>query len=222
MQEQQQRSTDPSLEGTARSNMVPYERFAEVNRQLKELRSEMANMKLGIQETESNNENSMSVEDICKRLIENPEAFLKEIVGQVMQNELYLLREEMELKSALKHARHQYPEFKTFENYILQELMGVVDEEPEIVKLSWDEILSKGLERVQARLKSAVQNLPEAIEVSGNAEEIKKAHIEGNTPRKHQPLMPNFSRSEIAKMSLSDFIKNEEAINEALKNNRIR
>jgi hypothetical protein len=46
--------------------------------------------------------------------------------------------------------------------------------------------------------------------------------VEGAANRVIPEAQPAFSRDQIARMSLDEFLKNEASINEALKNNRIR
>jgi hypothetical protein len=138
-----------------------------------------------------------------------------------VQQELQMLREEMELKSALRVAQQKYPEFQSFENYVMQEIVKVVEEIPEVEKLSWEDIIDKGFERLQGRMKTVIQNNLSQFETNAQ-DEVRTAYMEGSVSRKPQPLPPSFSRDEIARMSLREFLDNEHLINEALKSNRIR
>lgn len=231
MQEQQTTSNMPESPADEKGTppaMVPYERFAEVNRQLKAARSELAELKDAAgQDAHNNGQNPSdsgeppSMEEIFQHLMDDPEGYLRELMNNVAQKELQLLREELELKSALQLAQQKYPEFKSFQQHILQELMGLVDEDPDAVSLPWPDLLDRGYERLQARFQEAMQNLPEQL-AQATAEDVGKAFVEGNAPRRPQPLVPSYTRQDIARMSLQEFLENEAAINEALKNNRIR
>lgn len=221
-------SDQPSLppmdsvpEKASQPGMVPYERFAEVNKQLKDMRAQLAELKLVSPEASEPAGEAVSQEDIFKRMLEDPETYLVELMSKVAQRELQLMREEIELKSALRQARQKHPEFKDFESYVLQEIVSLLDEDAELDKLPWDDVLDKGFERLQQKFKSAVHKNPEQFTVDSK-QEVKKAYMEGQASRKPQPMLPSFSRDDIGKMSLQEFTKNEAAINEALKNNRIR
>lgn len=222
MQEQQ---SLPEMDASSESktpNMVPYERFAEVNKQLKELRAELAMLKLGEGTQEQQDDDPKpTTEDVFKRMVEDPEGYLSELMGRVLQHEVQLMREEMELQSALRFARQKHPEFKSFENYILQELMSLLDSDPAVEKLSWEDMIDKAFNRLQEKFKTAVQKNPEQFTVD-SVDEVKKAFMEGGTSRKPLPKPASFNRKEIANMSLEDFIRQEAAIDEALRSNRIR
>lgn len=200
--------------------MVPYERFAEVNRQLKELRAAM-----GQADQTSPEMPEMTAEERAEaffmQLASDPEGFLGDLMSQVVQKELGLLQEQMALDKALNTAKLKHPELQSFEGLILQEVMGILQSHPDVEKLSWEAILDKGFEQLQKRFKSALEQNPEEFIVDSR-EDVEKAFMEGNAPRKPQPLPPSFSRDEIAKMSIQEFLENESAIGEALKHKRIR
>ncbi len=210
----------PSSTGDEKSSppaMIPYERFAEVNRQLKEAKAQLASLS---QEMPMASENNDALEAIFQRMMTDPEGYLSELIGQVMQHELMLIREEAALKSALNYAQKRYPEFKSFEKYIMKELSDLLQNNPETDSLSWDELLDKGVEQMQARLQEAMK---QGGDPSGDSPaESAKAYFEGQASRQPQPAAATFTRDQIAKMSLSDFMANESAINDALRNNRIR
>ena len=59
-------------------------------------------------------------------------------------------------------------------------------------------------------------------QLSTNATAQNPPHVEGAANRVTAENPTNFTREQIGKMSMQDFLKNESAINDALKNNRIR
>ncbi len=198
--------------------MIPYERFAEVNRQLKALKAELEQLKSTPQTPEASEETPLvSTESVYKKLVEDPEGYLSELMGNILRQEMQLMREELELKSALKMARQKYPEFAHFEHYVLQELMALMEDDAEVDRRSWDDLMDEGFARLQQKLKSAVEQ--SAAQLLPASEEM--AFMEGNAVRKPVVAQPTFTRDQISKMSMQDFLKFEDAINEALKNNLI-
>jgi hypothetical protein len=211
-------------EQSSQPAMVPYERFAEVNRQLKELRAELTAMK----ESSSDKAGAMpnmqipSKEEIFQRLVEDPDGYFRELISNVAMQEMQLLREEMELKNAMQVAKQKYPEFQDFQEHILQEVMGFINADEDVSKLSWNDLLDKGFSQFQSKFKSAAEKGPGTLAKVATAGDVKGAYMEGQVARKPQPLAPSFTREEIGRMSLEEFLQNETAINKAMQNNRVR
>jgi hypothetical protein len=161
---------------------------------------------------------SISADDIFRQMVQDPEGYLSGVMQRVAQQELHLLREEMAFQSAMAMARQKYPELASFEPYVVQEIMTVLQNETESVQLDWDRLIERGIKEIQGRVRKMAG---EGV-ISTSPLAPTQAHVESATARKPQPVSPQFSRETIGRMSLDEFLKQEVAINEALKHNRIK
>lgn len=154
--------------------------------------------------------------------VADPFAFVRQIVEDAAKSHLADLKEEAELKSALNAFRKKSAEFQRFEPFILQEVVTLLREDPDGGSASWEQLIEKGLDLFRQKFEATLQ----AKLAEGNLLESAKAnpspYMETAANRAIPTEPPNFTRKQIAGMSLPEFLKNEEAINEAMKNNRVR
>ncbi|WP_373531902.1 hypothetical protein [Vampirovibrio sp.] len=168
---------------------------------------------------------SLAPAQALELLIADPFAFVRQIVADAAQTHLADLKEEAELKSALNAFRKKSPEFKRFEPFILQEVVTLLREDPEGGTASWEELIEQGMALFQQKFQATLQaQQDEALEAgeTGKQSRLQAPHIEA-AGKRAMPTMPSsFTRQQIAGMSMGEFLKNEAAINEAMKNNRVR
>jgi hypothetical protein len=152
-----------------------------------------------------------------KALMQNPVGFVQQIVAQTTESALADLKDQAELRGALNMFRKAHPEFSRFESFILQEVVSLIETDPDGVIDPWDKLLEKAMKNFQRKFQETVNQ--EAIKRDSLSE---PPFMEGSANRVIPEPQPAFSRDQIARMSLDEFLKNEAFINEALKNNRIR
>jgi hypothetical protein len=168
-----------------------------------------------------------------KSLQDNPVAFIQTIISQMAQGHLDTMREQIELQSAIQFARRYTPDFLRFEPFILQEVAQLISQDEDGVLDPWPDLLERGKEKFKERLKilaaqdpaqakallSQVNNEPST---TSNEAAAKLLYQEKAGNRLPTPLDSQFSRKAIEKMSLSEFLNQEEAINKAVRNKKIQ
>ena len=155
--------------------------------------------------------------------VQNPVGFIRDIVEQAASMHLTNLKEEAELRGALNAIRKSHPQYAQFEEFILQETGKVIQEDPETAIKPWHDLLEAGLERFKKNFKELIK--AEAGKATSEAGSIPNApvpYMEGASVRELPTEVPSFTREQIAKMSLDEFLAKEPAINQALQNNRIK
>ncbi len=155
--------------------------------------------------------------------VSDPFSFVQQIVEDAAKTHLADLKEEAELKSALNSFRKKSPEFARFEPFILQEVVTLLREDPDGGIDQWETLLEKGLAIFSQKFQDT---LKEKLNASDSEKSTispdKNPYMETATKRQTPTEPPRFSRQQIAQMSLPEFLKNEAAINDALKNNRVQ
>lgn len=155
-------------------------------------------------------------EAIWQSFMSDPEGYLKSAITSVIQQEMVLLREEMQLKNALAMARQRYPELAKLENYLMQEIIAILESNPDSEAQSWDDLVEKSLTQLGGKFKAV------AGQAAVNPTNPVNTLMETAGVRQPQAVVPEFSREQLAKMTLQEFLQNETAINEAMRQNRIR
>jgi hypothetical protein len=161
--------------------------------------------------------------------VSDPFSFVQQIVEDAAKSHLADLKEEAELKSALNSFRKKSPEFARFEPFILQEVVTLLREDPDGGTDQWESLLEKGLAIFSQKFQDTLKEKLNATDSEKNTSNPNQNPYPNQTPymeaatRRQLPTEPpRFSRQQIAQMSLPEFLKNEAAINEALKNNRVQ
>ncbi len=154
--------------------------------------------------------------------VADPFAFIQQIVADAAQTHLADLKEEAELKSALNAFRKKSPEFQRFEPFILQEVVTLLREDPEGGTASWEQLIEQGMALFQQKFKATLQAQQGESTETEKSSPSQAPHIEAAGKRALPTQPANFTRQQIAGMSMAEFLKNEAAINEAMKNNRVR
>lgn len=155
-------------------------------------------------------------------MIKDPVGFVQQIVASTTEKHLADLKEQAELRGALNAFRKAHPEAARFEPFILQEVISLIQNDPDGVIDPWDKLLAKGLENFRQKFTATVNEEFAKGETAGTENMPQAPFVEGAANRIMPEAPPSFTRAQIAAMSRSDFLKNEAAINEALKNNRIK
>lgn len=163
----------------------------------------------------------LSAEDALSHFHGNPVAFVRKVVDVAALDHLQRLKEESELRGALTSFRNAHPDSLRFEPFILQEVAELIQNDASVSSASWSTLLEKGLARFREKFKAALKDNPDLTgQEQPNDGSIGQMENAGN--RKLPKATPAYTRKQIGNMSLPEFIAQEEAINEALKNNRIR
>jgi len=148
---------------------------------------------------------------------QDPVAFIRAVVDNAAETHLAGLKEQAELHGAIAAFRKAHPEFQRFESFILQEASNLLHGDNPATG-PWSTILEKAMENFKEKLTRTIQeNQPATMTNAQNPPYMESA---GN--RIPTELPATFTRAQIAGMSMQDFLKNEAAINDALKNNRIQ
>ncbi len=151
--------------------------------------------------------------------VADPVGFIQSEIQKASRNHLYQAREEAELQGSLRAFRRANPEAERFEPFILQEVLEIIQNDEDGVIDPWDKLLEKGLSQFKAKFKDMLKDNPELLEKK--AAQLSNTQMEAASPRAYTAAPPSFSREQIAKMSLEEFLEHEAAINEALQSKRI-
>ncbi len=165
-----------------------------------------------------NNLDTLSASQAMHLFSSDPVGFIQKIVSDAANEHLADLKEQAELNGALSFFRRLHPEFLRFEPFIVQEAAEILRKDDSIASEPWPKILEKAMEQFRQKFSETIQ---ENVTVA-QAQAQTPPHVEGSANRALPEMPANFTREQIAKMSMQDFLKNESAINDALKNNRIR
>jgi hypothetical protein len=160
--------------------------------------------------------NMMPPEKALELFMQDPVGFIRRIVGDEAETHLAAMKEQAELHGAINAFRKSHPEFQRFESFILQEAALLLQSDDPASTNSWSAILEKAMDNFKQKF---TQTLQENQTPGGSMNH--PPHVEGAGNRTAEEAPATFTRDQIARMSLPDFLKNESAINDALKNNRI-
>lgn len=163
---------------------------------------------------------AMMPEQALEMLMRDPVGFVQQIVNRSAEAHLANLKEEAELRGAMNLFRRKNPDFERFEPFILQEVAALIQNDPDGVIDPWDKLLEKAGENFRKKFAETLK--AEVMDKTMKKEEKQPPYME-SAANKALPEQPqSFSREQIDRMSLDEFMKNEAAINDALKNKRIR
>jgi hypothetical protein len=151
-------------------------------------------------------------------LLQDPIGFIQKIVDEAADHHLTDLKEQAELNGALSAFRKIHPEFQRFEPFIVQEAGELLKHDDTLANEDWPQILEKAMENFKQKFSQTVQE----NQLSAQTPAPRPPYVEGSSNRIAPENPANFTREQIGKMSMQDFLKNESAINDALRNNRIR
>lgn len=151
-------------------------------------------------------------------LLQDPIGFVQQIVETEAQKHLYSLKEEAELNGAISSFRKAHPEFDKFRDMILPEVARLIQSDEDGHIAPWTSLLEKALENVKTALAETVKQ--EVKTMQQNAPQ--PPFVEGKSNRVQPELPPSFTQEQIRNMSMAEFLKNEAAIDDALRNGRIK
>jgi len=150
-------------------------------------------------------------------LMADPIGVITSIIGELANDHLMLAAQQLELQAALEVARRSQPDFNRFEPMILQEMSSLIANDEDGVLDPWPELIQRASERFASKLQAMLKQHPELAQATNTP----IPYMEGADPRPMAAAKPNYTRKAIESMSLEEFLTNEEAINNALRNNRI-
>lgn len=154
-------------------------------------------------------------------LLTDPVGFVKSIVDSAAKVHLSDLKEEAELRGILAAFRKNNPDYARFEPFILQEVVLLLEQDPDAATDPWDKLLEKATDAFKQKFSQVVEEEKQKKEHSA-LPLSEPPYVEGAANRTVQPTPSHFTREQIARMSMAEFLANEAAINDALTHNRIQ
>jgi hypothetical protein len=148
----------------------------------------------------------------------DPVATLTQFLTDWKETQLTHYAEQMQLMAALEVARRSLPDFKQFEPMILQELSQLIASDDDGVLDPWPTLLQRATDQFSKKLDDV---LKQHTNLAGNPTTATPPTLETTHASKPQRVTPTYTRQAINAMSLDEFLSNEEAINNALRHNRI-
>jgi hypothetical protein len=158
-----------------------------------------------------------TTQDLLSQFVQSPVDFIRQIIAEEAGKHLANLKEEAELRGALNAFRKSNPDFVRFEPLILQEVGRLIQNDPDGDIDPWEKLLEKASENFKKKFQAMLEE--------GSLKPLLKGQqppfIESSNNRIVQEHPPRFSRTQIANMSMGEYLKNEAAIDDALKSQRI-
>lgn len=171
----------------------------------------------------------MSPQEALRQFEQNPIGFIQGVIDQVAGQHLDTMREQIELQSALFFARKHDADFQRFEPYILQELARLIQNDEDGILDPWPDLIERAKDQFRQKFVQLAQSNPhqlqELLQVGkspAGGGTTGTAYQEKATNRRSVVEPGSFSRKAIASMSMDEFLEQEEAINQALRDQRIR
>lgn len=159
----------------------------------------------------------LSAEDAGKELMADPIGMITTIVSELANDHLMLAAQQLELQAALEVARRSQPDFAQFEPMILQEMSALIANDEDGVLDPWPSLIERATARFASKLEGVLKKHPELAQAGAGS----RPYMEGAEAKPHGGGNKRYSRQAIESMSLEEFLNNEEAINTALRHNRI-
>lgn len=170
---------------------------------------------------QSLSDSAFTSDEALAQFVQDPIHFIRQIIAEEAVKHLARLKEEAELRGTVNIFRKKYPDFVRFEPLILQEVAMLIQNDPDGNIDPWDKLLEKAMGVFKQKFRAMMED--------GGLHNVEKPalnsadppFIEGGRNRKLPEQSPTFTRAQIANMSLDEFLKNETAIDDAMKNKRI-
>lgn len=198
---------------------VPRATFEALQQELERLKSQAG----APAETPEKPLHDLSPEEALSALNADPVGFIQALIDDAASRHLANLRDEAELNGAVRAFTRERPEFARFAPYVIQEAITIMQHDDDGVIAPWHELLEQGYRAFEKKFQDTLRTNPTLAEgASSTGSSASTAFVEGRANREPTPEPPSFTRQEIARMSLADFLKHESAIEEAMKHKRIR
>jgi hypothetical protein len=160
---------------------------------------------------------ALSKQEELAQFVQDPAGFIRQLIEEEAVKHLSRLKEEAELRGALNVFRRNNPDFARFEPMILQEVVSLIQNDPDGHIDPWDTLLEKAMKNFSQKFQAMLKDGGIKPEI----ENQQPPFVEGSGNRIPKELPPTFTREQIARMSLDEYLKNEAAIDAALRNQRI-
>jgi hypothetical protein len=160
---------------------------------------------------------ALTPEEAGKELMADPIGMMTTLISELANDHLMLLAQQLELQAALEVARRSQPDFAQFEPMILQELSALIANDEDGVLDPWPSLIERATAKFASKLEGVLKQHPELAQAGAD----KRPHMEGAEAKPNGTGKQRYSRQAIESMSLEEFLNNEEAINNALRHNRI-
>ena len=159
----------------------------------------------------------------------DPVAFMLDLINAYFTLHVAAMQQGSEFQAAMHALQQHDPAFVYYQKAILQEARAIVDQQgvptdPEGDGLTdnWITLLLKAKANVEAKLQEGGSS---DIKPNGGQTPPPSTGglaLEGSKNTKPKEAKPSFTRQQIAQMSPADYLKNEVAIKQALKEGRIK
>jgi len=153
---------------------------------------------------------------------QDPVGFIRQEIQRAVQGELLHANEDGQARMAIDAFLRANPEAAPFMGYVLNEVSEIIQNDDDGVLAPWPELLQQGLQQFSGKIDAQMKGTqggavapPVVMPQSPVVEQGKNSGTGAMAPQA-------FSRADIAKMSVDDYIKNEDAIRAAMKAGKIR
>jgi hypothetical protein len=216
-----------------RRAVVPLAEYMALEKQLKQLQDQLQLLEQAKKATDEDGDadlseqggagsDAMTAEQAMESLKADPVGFIRQVVDAAAEQHLTTLRDEAELQGVIRMMRMKHPEFLQFQPFILQETAELIKNDKDGVIDPWPVLLEKGMAAFREKFLAMAREYPERFLMGDETDMAALRGTEGAANRERTPEPPKFNREQIQRMSLEEFMANEAAINEALRQNRIR
>jgi hypothetical protein len=159
-----------------------------------------------------------------KQFQTDPVGFIQAVVEKTGAQHLDLIREQMEMQSAIHFARRYQKDFEKFEPFILQEVAQMIQSDADGILDPWPDLIEQATQRFRTRFVDMLKNNPEEMKqlLKLEGDPTPTVYKEKAGKQRSPEVKPSYTRQQIASMSLSDFMSQEASINQALQEKRIK
>jgi hypothetical protein len=170
---------------------------------------------------------SISAEEALQLFNNDPIGFINEVVSGLIDYHSGSLSEQMALQNALMVAQKTIPEFRQFEPYILKELADLIASDSDGILEPWPIMIEKAVAAFKERFAQMAkddQALTQELmgKLAHQSSSAQPISLEASGTRTPVEVKPHFTRKDISSMSMEEFLTNESAINQALKERRVK
>lgn len=172
---------------------------------------------------------ALSPADALVLFEKDPVSFMLDLINAYFVLHSTAFQQSAEFQAALLALRQHDPAFVYYQQAILQEARAIVEqngtpEDPEGDGLvdNWITLLLKAKANVEARLQHSGMETPKNNLTVETTATPPGTVLESSQKAKPKEAKKTFTRQQIAKMSREEYLKNETAIKQALKEGRIQ
>jgi hypothetical protein len=151
---------------------------------------------------------------------QDPIAFIRQEIRQAVHTTMLTAHEDGQARVAMEELARQNPGASEFMPLIIAEVKTIIANDDDGVLAPWPLLFQQGLERLSRKLETHLAQNKSVME-PGTAEPSTPFVEMGRLQPSSTPVPKSFTRQEIDRMSLEDYMRQEQSIRDALKNGRI-